>query len=274
MERLLNLDRRFMYILMFLVILFPLVRPLGLPVPITPDVQRTYDWIQTNLQEGDVVFVDVDFDPAQAPELLPQLESVVSDLMSSGVKMVLGTFLTGGFMYQKKVVEEIAPKFGYRYGEDIVSLPFKAGNESAYNALGKDILGLYREDFRGHRLDGMPLWESLGSFKDFQASFCFCAGDQGIWMIRHLGQATGVPVINGTVASSGAFMTPFWESGQLSGFIVGMSGAAEYESLSGFSGTALSGMDAQSFGHLLISFLVVAGNVGYLASKRKEVRPL
>ncbi len=270
MARVLNLDRRFMYVLVFIVILFPLIKPLGLPVAMTPEVQRTYDWIHGNLFAGDVVFVDIDFDPSQAPELLPQLESVARDLMSSGVRVVLGSFLPGGFLYQTKVVEEIAVEFGYEYGKDIVSLPFKAGNESAYNALGRDLLAFYSEDFRGSRLAGMPLWDSLHGFRDFRAAFCFCAGDQAIWMIRHVGQVTEVPVINGTVASSGAFMTPFWESGQLSGFVVGMSGAAEYESLSGFRGKALSGMDAQSFGHILIALLVVLGNVGYLSSKRKE----
>ncbi len=269
MERLANLDRRIIYGLIWLVILFPMVKPVGLPISITPEVRKTHEWIHQNLRAKDVVMVDVDFDPSQAPELLPQLLAVSKDLMTMGQRIVLVSFLPGGFVYQDRIVTEVAADFDYEYGSDILSLPFKAGNESAYNALGRDIKALYTEDYYGKPLADTALWQDLKGVADLKAVFTFCAGDQGVWMIRHVGQVNKTPVFNGTVSSSGAFMTPYWESGQLTGFIVGMSGAAEYEKLSGFTGSAISGMDAQSFGHILITALIVVGNVGYLGSKRK-----
>ena len=269
MERLANIDRRVIYALIWVVILFPMIRPVGLPISITPEVRKTHEWIHENLKAGDTVLVDVDFDPSQAPELLPQLLAVMKDLMTLEQRIVLVSFTPGGFLYQDRIVTEVAADFQYQYGSDIISLPFKAGNESAYNALGRDMKELYSVDYYGSPLTDAALWRDLSGTADFKAVFTFCAGDQGVWMIRHVGQVNSTPVFNGTVSSSGAFMTPYWESGQLTGFIVGMSGAAEYEKLSGFTGTATSGMDAQSFGHILITTLIVVGNVGYLGSKRK-----
>ncbi len=269
-EKLADLDRRIIYGAIFIVVLMPLIRPFGLPLAITSDVEESYKWVHENIYEDDIVFIDVDFDPSSAPELLPQYIAMSKDFMQIGAKIVLVSYLPGGFMYQKQLVEETAPEFDYEYGCDIISLPFKAGNESAYNALGRDLKSLYTEDYYGDRLQGMVLWERINSITDAKAVICFCAGDQAIWMIRHVGQVHDIPIINGTVASSGAFMTPFWESKQLSGFVVGMSGAAEYEQLSNFVGRAASAMDAQSFGHILITLFVVLGNTGYLVAKRRD----
>lgn len=270
LKKMANIDRRIIYALIWLVVLFPLVRPIGLPIPITPEARKTFDWIHANLKAGDPVLIDVDFDPSSAPELLPQLIAVTKDLMNMRIRIVLASFLPGAFVYQDQIVAQIAPSRGYQYGTDLLSLPFKAGNESAYNALGRDMGALYTEDYYGKPLGDAPLWQDVRSAGDFRAVFTFCSGDQGVWMIRQVGQVLGTPVLNGTVASSGAYMTPYWQSGQLTGFVVGMSGAAEYETLAGFPGAATSGMDAQSFGHLLIAGLIVVGNAGHLATRRKE----
>jgi hypothetical protein len=49
----------------------------------------------------------------------------------------------------------------------------------------------------------------------------------------------------------------------------GLRGAAEYEALLGRRGVATAGMDAQSATHALIIVLILVGNVGYLASRRR-----
>lgn len=270
LQRLMDIDRRVIYVLVFLVVLFPLIRPVGLPLAITPEVRASYDWIHKTIVKDDLVLIDVAF-PAQASaELWPQLTAMSKDLMNIGAKIVLVSYNADAFRFQEAVYEEIAPQFGYEYGKDILLLPFKAGGESAYMALGRDICALYGEDYYGKPLREFPLWERVKSIKDFSAMFCFDAGEAGMYVIRHIGQVSGVPVASGTAAATGAFLMPFWQSKQLSGLVVGMSGAAEYELLSSFLGSAAGAMDAQSFGHMLIVLLVVLGNVGFLVSNRRS----
>lgn len=273
LKRLMDIDVRYLYLVMVIAVSFPLLRPIGLPLVITKEVRTTFDRVNSMVDAGDIVLIDVDFDPSSAPELLPQLLAMGRHLLQKGAKIISFSMTPGGFMYQREFTENIAQKeYGYKYGEDIVSLPYKAGNEAAYAAFGKDMKALYTEDYYGRPLSSLPLWDKINTPKDAKLVICFCSGDQAVWLIRQVGQTTGVPVMNGTVSSSGAFMTPYWASGQLVGFVVGMSGAAEYELLSKNPGRAAGAMDGQSLGHILITLFVVLGNVGYYFDRKSRAR--
>ena len=66
---------------------------------------------------------------------------------------------------------------------------------------------------------------------------------------------------------------PYYESKQVVGLVGGLRGAAEYENLCGFEGTAVPGMDAQSIAHFTIAGLIVFSNLMSLLAwwrKRKE----
>ncbi len=62
---------------------------------------------------------------------------------------------------------------------------------------------------------------------------------------------------------------PNLQAGQIVGIVAGMRGAAEYEIMVGKPGTAVAGMDAQSFAHVLIMLLIIVGNVGYILTRKK-----
>ncbi len=273
LKRLMKIDVRWLYLLMAIFVTFPLLRPLGLPLAITKEVRTTFERVNSMVSAGDIVLVDVDFDPSSAPELLPQFLAMGKHLLQKKARIISFSMTAGGFMYQRDFTENIAQKeYGYKYGEDIISLPYKAGNEAAYASFGKDMKALYTEDYYGKPLSSLPLWSQIKTPKDADLCICYCAGDQAVWLIRQVGQVTGVPVMNGTVASSGAFMTPYWASGQMVGFVVGMSGAAEYELLSKNPGSAAGAMDGQSFGHILITLFVVLGNIGYYYDQKSRAK--
>ena len=69
---------------------------------------------------------------------------------------------------------------------------------------------------------------------------------------------------------------PFLQTGQVSGMMSGMKGAAEYEKLvleHGYAtelGTAETGMNSQSMIHILIIVFILLGNIGYFFSRRKK----
>jgi hypothetical protein len=49
-----------------------------------------------------------------------------------------------------------------------------------------------------------------------------------------------------------------------------MKGSADYELLVGVPGTATRGMDAQSFGHLLIIAFIALGNVAFFTTRGRK----
>ncbi len=65
-------------------------------------------------------------------------------------------------------------------------------------------------------------------------------------------------------------MYPYYDSGQIIGFLGGLKGAAEYEVLNGIPGSGVEGMDAQTIAHLFMILLVILGNLGYFLERRSE----
>ncbi len=58
-------------------------------------------------------------------------------------------------------------------------------------------------------------------------------------------------------------------SGQLTGLLGGLKGAAEYETLVQRRGRGLTGMDSQSIVHVLLVLFIILGNVILLYQKKK-----
>jgi hypothetical protein len=65
-------------------------------------------------------------------------------------------------------------------------------------------------------------------------------------------------------------MYSFVNAGQMTGLLGGMKGAAEYEKLIGHPDKAMRGMDAQSLAHMAIIFLVIVGNIGFFATRKRK----
>src|ERR1051325_3533861 len=72
---------------------------------------------------------------------------------------------------------------------------------------------------------------------------------------------TGAKIGLGCTAVMAPEQYPFLDSGQLSGLLTGMKGAAEYEQLVGAPGTGSTMMAGQSFAHLYIFILILLGNL-------------
>ena len=61
----------------------------------------------------------------------------------------------------------------------------------------------------------------------------------------------------------------YLQTGQLVGMTGGLPGAAEYEKLIDYFGKGREGMAPQSIAHLIIMFLIIIGNIAFIAEQRK-----
>jgi hypothetical protein len=269
-KRLPDTDVRILYFLMALLVTIPLVKPMGLPLIITDSVRKTYNRVNQVVQAGDIVLIDVEFDPQRAAEMEPLLMGLGRHVASRGAKIILYSMSPGGFRFEIQFEEIVRREFKMEYGKDILSLPYRAGQEGAYASLGKDMKGLYNEDYYGKPLAQYPLWQRIKSVADVKLALIFASADEPVWFIRQVSQVNKIETMAGTAPSAAAYLTPFWQSGQLTGFVVGTSGGAEYEKLSGFIGKAAAQMDSQSVGHFLITLFVILGNVGYILTRADE----
>ncbi|MEZ4655339.1 MAG: hypothetical protein R3E12_17545 [Candidatus Eisenbacteria bacterium] len=85
-----TLDRRYVFIFIFLAVLFPLFRPIGLPIRVSKEVQSFYDAIEA-VPEGSTVYLAADYDPGSLPELQPMLETAIRQCCKRNLKIVAGS---------------------------------------------------------------------------------------------------------------------------------------------------------------------------------------
>ena len=272
---LLKIDRRIIYIVMGLLVMIPLIKPLGLGVTSGPRAKTLFDAIDA-VPAGKTILISVDFDPSSMPELYPMLTAVMRHAFAKDLKVLLcGLWVTGAGLADKAVTE-IPPEFGKKYGEDVIFLGWKAGVDAVILGMGENIKNVYPVDYYGKSLDSLPIMNTVKQLRDIPIMVAISAGTPGYqdWLL-YAQSRYGMRVGAGLTAVSAADAYPFLQSGQLTGMLAGMKGGAEYEVLvqkAGYSKAympAVAAMDSQSLAHIVIMLLVIVGNIAYFATRKR-----
>jgi hypothetical protein len=275
MESLLRMDRRIIYIVMGILVMLPLIRPLGLGVTSGPRATRLFDSVDS-IPAGKTLLIAVDFDPASMPELYPMLTGLMRHAFAKNVKVLLcGLWVTGAGL-AAEAATEIPPEYGKKYGEDVVYLGWKAGVDAVILGMGENIKNVYPNDYNGRPLESLPMMRDVQRLRDIPMIVAISAGDPGYrdWLL-YAQSRYGIKVGAGVTAVSAADAYPYLQSGQLTGLLAGMKGAAEYEVLiqkKGYSEAympAVAAMDSQSLAHVVIMILVIIGNIAYFATRKR-----
>jgi hypothetical protein len=266
--KLMNFDRRIIYVVMLVLVSIPLINPLGIPLDINPMTQDVYNQLDS-LQAGDRVLFSINYDPTSAPDIHPQAVVVMKHMMAKGVKVALVTFAASGADICDQLIRSYEEQ-GKVYGEDFVNLGFIAGAETAIRNLGRDVVGTAKVDYRGNDLRGVPMMQGIVDARDFELVYVFHGYNPGVqeW-VRQVQGPLDIRLVAGVVMVSVPEVMPFYTSGQLGGLMQGLRGAAEYELLINQPGSAVAKMDAQSLGHLTIIFFIAIGNIAYFIEKKR-----
>jgi hypothetical protein len=266
-DKLLALDRRIIYIVLFIGLCFPLINPLGIPIKVGTTTQAMYDIVE-DLPSGSIIMLSVDFGPTAAADVNPQLVTAMNHIIKKGHKAIILGFWEQGVPFGE-VVLNMALDAGYKYGEDIVHLGYVAGGEGAIRAMSQDIKGTFPVDYQGKPSSSFALLKNVNDIKDVDAILEYAGGDPGLnAFIRQIVEENpGINYACGVVTVSFPGSLPFFQSGQVKGLLQGLRGAAEYEILVGIPGAGASLMDAQSIGHLVIIGFILIGNIAYFGSK-------
>jgi preprotein translocase subunit YajC len=262
-EKLGQIDTRIIYVLFILAILIPLVTPLGLPVTVSQHTKQTYE-IVNSLQPGDTVIIDIGISYSGAGDVLPQTVAMLKHLMAKDVKVIF----TGVQMDSSKIIEDLIRPYeeaGKQYGVDFCNLGYLAGGENAIAAYARDLRKAYPLDSRGNSTDTLAILQTVNSAKDANM-FIFFSTQNADMYVRQIAEYQ-VPIVGGLIATIAPQAEPYLHAGQLKGMLVGLRGAAEYETMMESPGIGVASMDAQSIAHLLIIFFIVIANISYFATR-------
>jgi len=267
-EKIDNIDRRWVYLLVALSVIIPFIIPVKLPVYITPETQQLFDAVE-ELPESSVVMLTFDYYPSTIAETEPMSRVALHHLFRKNIKVVTVTTVPlGGPSMAEMVTREIAEEYGKVYGVDYVNLGYKANYVAVLKGMGSSIEAIYPSDNLSVPLSELPLMNEVKSYEDID--FIYVVSDNGIvdYWISIVNAQYGTPVGCGVTAVMAPKFYAFVSAGQMTGLLGGMKGAAEYELLAHKKGRAFTGMDAQSLVHLLVIALVILGNLGFFMSRR------
>ena len=274
-DRLLNLDRRIIFILVFLGVAIPLLVDIDLPIVPTPTVRAAYDEIErVAAEDGErPVLLSLSFGASTEPEMVPMVSAVIRHLYSRDLKIVALCLWPEAVGLGQPVLESLAEEYGKEYGKDYVFLGYKPGAASVIINLGQDLHSAFPRDTQGTALTDMELTKWVHSLRDFGLVFDFAAGDSiEFWWIPFGQEKYKFSFAAGCTAVMAPDLYPFLQSRQLKGLLGGLAGAAEYEALVGYPARGHSGMQPQSVTHLIIILSIVLGNAVYFASRRRSAR--
>lgn len=269
LERLARIDRRYIYVILLVAVVVPLLCRIQLPMRVSPPVKKAYEAVD-GLQPGAVILLSIDYDPTSLPEIQPMLLSVLRHAFSKGVKVIMMGHIPLGIPVGQLGLEQVANEMGMKYGEDYVNIGFRPGYIAVMVTMGKNIREIFRSDYRGTSIDELPLMKNIRNYDQIDLLISLAHGFAPEFWAQYAGARYGQRIIVGCTAVVAPDLYPYLQAGQIEGLIGGLKGAAEYETLIGRPGVATVGMPAQNLAHIVILLFIILGNIGYFVLKRKK----
>lgn len=270
-----NIDRRIIATLVLVLLSAPILW--RVPLKIYP-YKSTYtfkDYID-QLPRDKMVVIVADWDSGTKGECEPLTVAVMDYLMRENRKFAIFGFIMQGTDLAELEAEELARKHGKKYGVDWVNWGYKPLQVATLIGMMGDLPGTIKTDTKGTPLASVPVMQGFTKLTD--AGLLYEVTGTGL-LDLYLQFCAGMPLASGCTAVVGPENYPYLQSGQIQGLLVGLGGAAQFETATDFrdqegnlGGKGLRGMGSQSLGHLLVMVLIVLGNLGAVAAQREQQR--
>lgn len=272
LDRLQRLDRRIIFSVLFVAVTFPFyVNWPPVRIDVSREVEDAFQVIDKIPPHSNPLLLSFDYDPASAAELTPMAEAVLHHCFSKGIRvLVISLQYTGlGAGIASEVVPSIAAQYGRVQDEDWAFLGFQPNAVIAMLQMGEDFKKTFPNDYYGRPVNEIPMMESIQNYDQIPAVLTLASTAVGEYWAVYPGSRYGLTVLAGLTAVYTADIQPFYQSGQISGILGGLKGAAEYEQRIGKIGDGTAGMRSQKTVHYMIILFIVIGNIAYLLTRRR-----
>ena len=148
---LMNIDRRIIFVFVFLGVALPLLANVFLPIRPTRDVIAVYDQLEKVAQDEGVVPVSL-MVQAQSLEMQLMARAILRHCFSRNIKVVAVCLWPEAPGLAQQALEEIGDEFGKTYGVDYAFLGF-AGNFAVVLNMGQDFRDAFPQDNWGTPLE-------------------------------------------------------------------------------------------------------------------------
>ncbi len=271
-DRLSNLDRRYYYVVLIIVVALPIMKPWGLPIRTGKSSNDFFAAVEA-VPEGGTIALAIDYRSDCIVELNPQVVTLYRQAFARNIKIIMWSGVDEGANVTEPITRAVGAEMGKTYGVDWVNLGYKPGGEVTMKKMVDNFWeGAAYVDMAGTPLEQLPIMRGFDSLKKANLLIDMMAvvPSPAENYLKMVSIPHGVPMAIGTTAIQAPTEMPYYSSGQYKGMLAGLRGAAEYEYLTKRPGPAMMGMDAQSAAHILVIVLIALGNIGWLVSRKKQ----
>jgi hypothetical protein len=281
-EKLMKLDRRWVYLLLAVVCVWAYASDFIVPILVEPEVAVIYNRIDS-LPEGSVVLIAIDYDPNNLAELHPMTYAIVEHCWRKKVKTIFTSLSQNGPGMADQAIRDITDSLsrdneynGVQFkGREIVNgvdycfLGYKPYYAIVILGMGQAFKLPFPTDYYGTPLDSVPMMKNIINYGQIDLVVDISGGNiTDAWISYGQGRF-GFPLALGLTGVMTAQYYPYLGSGQVMGIMGGLLGAAQYEELADNPGRAKDGMRVQLPAHIVIILFIIMGNVGYFANRRR-----
>jgi hypothetical protein len=266
-HRLLMIDRRILYLILFVNIIIFLLIPIKVPTVTSPPVRKFYDTIE-QLQPGDIVMVSSNWSAGTIGENRPQLEAVIRHLMRKKVRFTVISFDPQARDISFRFISRVTQEGGYQYGKDWAHFGFLPALVAGIKGMVKDIPATIKQDIKGTPIAQLPVMQGVKTLADYKMVIDITpSGTVPAWIAY---RPKNLIVLFCPTSVMAAEAYTFLDSGQVAGMLTGAIGAQEYEQLLQQEGLGTPFAKAISFSHALIILFIILGNIALFMSRRAQ----
>lgn len=275
-NKLQNIDRRVLYLLIAVVIGVPLVlRPSQHPHMIFDEVRNAYKTIN-DVPDDKIVLVSIVWGPGTIAENGPQTEVLMRHMFQHNIKFAVVSWDPTGTKITYDMGKQLEKEYHKQYGKDWVHLGYKLFYPQAVvRGMAINFPSIVKNDIDHTPTKKLPVIAKVRGSQDIGAVVEITpSGTVESWISYFTGPYD-VPLVYCPTAVMAAEAYPFLDSGQVDGMLNGVIGAVQYETLIGrgnLKTDAAATSWALSTAHIFIILLIIVGNLAFLASKRSSRR--
>lgn len=232
-------SRHIIYLLILAGLLIPLIFQIKIPPTRMQSAEILFSKMET-IKDGDYVLLSFDFGPGLIAENLPQAELFFEHLLRKNAKIILFTQYSLASPYLIQVVDSVTKNLSKEginkvYGKDWISLGYNVGGALYLQGMVKaENLGEYlKADAKGTPLKKFDNFKDLKSFNQIKLVGSI-SGLRGIISnyIEYLVSPEWKPMlVHGCTSITIPEAYTFLDSGQISGLMEGIAGAAWYSKI-------------------------------------------
>lgn len=277
---------RLIYFFVIIILCTSILFEFKLPPVRLNNAKKAFDLVkELKMNKGDIVFISLDFGPNTKGENLPQVESFIEHLLRRRIPFVLFSQYAQAEAFLRSAPQNVIQKLqeetgeSYEYGIDYVNLGFRPGASFLIQniAKSKNLVELFSKDVRGSKLSNIPAFSNVKTLENIKmlAQFTGLTGTFDTY-IQFFQTKNYKPLfVHGCTSITIPEAFIYLDSGQLDGLFEGLVGAASYSTFLSESYSLrqedeiLLTNTVLAVGHLIIIFLIIAGNAMSIYKKRK-----